>query len=302
MKKHSIRIMVACALIAGCAEKAHPVCDIDVHLEKSTYSVGEEVVFNFSGHADNIMFFSGEPGHAYDNRNVHFDDRPLFVKFRTYTDGKYDDNCRFMVSYDFNGTYDKDNLGSATWHDLTADFGFTTGANMDSEELDLKALLPETADMESPAYYLAFRYFDSDPDAPISNRWCIRSISVSSIDAEGAVVEKANMSSMGWTLVSAGSETPEPIWSVSTQLLAQGTKNGIKEVAGKDEWCISKAFKPNNIPPDTGEVVSFLSIEPDKHTYVYNKPGTYEAVFSCSSVWYNGSESKIVKKIINITE
>lgn len=302
MKKHSIWLLAACALTAGCVEKSHPVCDIDIHLEKNTYSVGEEVAFNFSGHADNILFFSGEPGHMYDNRNVNFDDRPLFVKFRTFTDGIYDDNCRFMVSYDFNGSYDKESLQSATWHDLTGDFGFTTGADMDSEELDLKTLLPETADMESPAFYLAFRYFDSDPEAPISNRWCIRSITVSSKDGEGVAVEIADMSSMGWTVVSTGSETPEPLWSVGTQLLAQGTKSGIKDVAGKDEWCVSKSFKPNNIPSDTGEVVSFLSIEPDKYTYVYNEPGTYEVVFSCSSVWYNGSESKIIKKIINITE
>lgn len=298
--KNILIASMTCVLVCGCLAKEKPVCNLTVSLEKDTYRVGEEVVFKFDGHSDNIVFFSGEPGHVYDNKDATFRDNPMMVKFRTFTDGAYDTNCQFLVSCDFSGIYDKDNVAAATWTEYTDDFGFTTGPNMDSNELDLKSLLPEDIkEMENPSIYLAFRYYDKDPEKPVSNRWCIRSISVKYPDVEGKMQEVANMSSMGWTLVNCGSIS---LWSVGSQLLAQGTTTAIYQTKGKDEWVISKAFTPNKVAPDSGEIIKFISVEPDKYAYVYDKPGTYEVVFDCSSVWYNGSAYKVIRKTITITE
>lgn len=185
--------LAASSALCGCFAKETPVCDIEVSTEKDSYAVGEEVVFTFSGNADNIVFYSGEPGHLYDRRAAHFADNPLKVKFRTATDGvlvggKPDNNFRFLVSTDFNGVFDAENVRTATWKDLTESFGVAAEGglvNTDSQELDLKELLPETAEMENPPFYLAFRYYDKDPEAPVKNRWVVRTYSVKSVGTDG---------------------------------------------------------------------------------------------------------------------
>ncbi len=299
--------------LCGCFAKETPVCDISVSTDKDTYAAGESVVFRFSGNADNIVFYSGEPGHVFDRKSAHFADNPLKVKFRTATDGtlvsgRPDNNFQFLVSTDFNGVFDAEDVKAATWNDFTEDFGVATEGglvNTDSKELDLKTLLPETSGVDDPAFYLAFRYFDRDPDAPVKNRWVVRTYSVKSIGTDGEETVLADKSqTMGWTTVSLGSDMgEEKLWSIgATQVMAEGQKNTTVAIKGKDEWLISKAFHPNLVSPDSGEVISFISISPSSYSYTFEKAGVYEVVFDCSSVWYNGSAAKVLRKTITITE
>ncbi len=305
--------LTALPFLCGCFSKETPVCDIEVTTEKETYAVGESVVFKFSGNADNIVFYSGEPGHSYDRKGAHFAENPLKVKFRTATDGvlvdgKPDDNFRFLVSTDFNGVFDAENVRAAKWTDLTDSFGVAAEGglvNTDSRELDLKELLPETAGVENPAFYLAFRYFDKDPDAPVKNRWVVRTYSVKSVGTDGEETVLADKSqTMGWQTVSLGADMgAEKLWSIGgTQVMAEGQKNVNYAIHGKDEWLISKAFYPNKVSPDSGEVISFISISPSSFSYSFSKPGIYNVAFDCSSVWYNGGASKLLRKTITITE
>ena len=305
--------LAALPALCGCFAKETPVCDIEVSTERETYAVGESVVFNFSGKADNIVFYSGEPGHSYDRKGAHFADNPMKVKFRTATDGvlvdgKPDDNFRFLVSTDFNGVFDAENVSAAKWTDLTDSFGVATEGglvNTDSKELDLKELLPETAGVENPVFYLAFRYFDKNPDAPVKNRWVVRTYSVKSVGTDGEETVLADKSqTMGWQTVSLGADMgAKKLWSIGdTQVMAEGQKAVNYAIRGKDEWLVSKAFYPDKVSPDSGEVISFISISPTSFSYSFSKPGVYNVAFDCSSVWYNGGSSKLIRKTITITE
>lgn len=305
--------LAASSALCGCFAKETPVCDIEVSTEKDSYAVGEEVVFTFSGNADNIVFYSGEPGHLYDRRAAHFADNPLKVKFRTATDGvlvggKPDNNFRFLVSTDFNGVFDAENVRTATWKDLTESFGVAAEGglvNTDSQELDLKELLPETAEMENPPFYLAFRYYDKDPEAPVKNRWVVRTYSVKSVGTDGEETVLADKSqTMGWQTIGLGTDMgTEKLWSVGgTQVMAEGQKNTNYAIHGKDEWLVSKAFYPNKVSPDTGEIIKFISSGLPSWSYSFSKAGVYEVAFDCSSVWYNGSGNKVLRKTITITD
>ena len=314
MEFKNLSILAAAGtLLCGCFAKETPVCDIEVSTERETWAAGESVVFSFSGNADNIVFWSGEPGHSYDRKSAHFADNPLLVKFRTATDGvlvdgKPDSNFKFLVSTDFSGSYDAAGVNAATWADLTDSFGIAEEGglvNTDSKELDLKELLPETRNMENPSFYLAFRYFDRNPDAPVKNRWVVRTYSVKSTGADGNYEILADKSqTMGWTTVGLGTDMgEEKLWSVGgTQVMAEGQKNATWTIHGKDEWLISKAFHPNEVTPDSGEIVKSMNISPSSHTHVFSTPGIYEVVFECSSVWYNGSRTKVIRKTVTITE
>ena len=177
--------------------------------------------------------------------------------------------------------------------------------NTDSKELDLKELLPETAGVENPVFYLAFRYFDKNPDAPVKNRWVVRTYSVKSVGTDGEETVLADKSqTMGWQTVSLGADMgAEKLWSIGgTQVMAEGQKAVNYAIRGKDEWLVSKAFYPDKVSPDSGEVISFISISPTSFSYSFSKPGVYNVAFDCSSVWYNGGSSKLIRKTITITE
>ena len=66
-------VAVLCVLsaAAGCEQAdIYSEVDFNVTLDAgNTYQVGDPVVFNISGDPDNLIFYSGEPGHEYIYRN-----------------------------------------------------------------------------------------------------------------------------------------------------------------------------------------------------------------------------------------
>lgn len=288
-------------LLSSCLGEDKPVCTTVITTDKDSYAAGEEITFHLEGHSDQIVFFSGESGHVYDNSSYHYDDNALLVSFVSYQDGAtpVHNNCQFLVSYDFDGNYTPEGVAAATWNDCSDAFGFTTtGANTASRELDLKEVLPESKRLENPTYYMAFRYYDMDPEHPVNNRWCIRSIDVKRVLLDGKEEILGAVSTGGWVeVVISGCA----LWSVGTvQLLALGSTTAIYQTPAKDSWVITRGFAPNKMDPDSGEVIKSLHVDPGTFSYTYSEPGTYEAVFYCSSVRYNGSARKVVRKTITV--
>ncbi|MGV8090436.1 MAG: DUF5017 domain-containing protein [Mangrovibacterium sp.] len=95
--------------------------EFDVWTDSDTYAVGEEITFHFSGDPQNIAFWSGELGHIYANRDRTSEQGAIqTVQFTSLAgEGAQNDNLSFLVSTDFNGTYDAANLAKATWTDIT---------------------------------------------------------------------------------------------------------------------------------------------------------------------------------------
>lgn len=95
--------------------------EFDVWTDSDTYAVGEEITFHFSGDPQNIAFWSGELGHIYANRDRTSEQGAIqTVEFTSLTgEGAQNDNLSFLVSTDFNGTYDAANLAKATWTNIT---------------------------------------------------------------------------------------------------------------------------------------------------------------------------------------
>lgn len=286
-------------LLQSCLGESVPECSVSIDVDKESYDAGESVTFKIEGKTDQIVFFSGESGHCYDNSTYHFEDNDFNVGFVSYHDGvsPVHNNCQFLVSYDFAGNYSPEGLAAATWTDCSDDFGFTvTGANTESNTLNLKDILPDSRSIENPTYYLAFRYFDIDPEHPVSNRWCIRSINVARVLPNGEEEVMGQVRTCGWVEVVVGGCS---MWDIgSVQLLAKGTTSSIHQTQGKDVWVVTKAFSPNKMAPDSGEIIKTINTGINTYTYTYSAPGTYEAVFYCSSVRYNGKSDKVIRKTI----
>src|SRR5690242_9205360 len=68
--KHRIYLgLIALIALAGCKKLSVDAPEFDVSIEKTTYKVGEEVNFRFSGNPDLISVYRGIAGENYDFRN-----------------------------------------------------------------------------------------------------------------------------------------------------------------------------------------------------------------------------------------
>ena len=162
MKVNILTILASALALAACTDNA-PEATLGVALDHSSYKAGEPVTFHLSGDPDNIVFYSGEPGHEYDLRDREYADNALRLDFVSYTDYSTTviPNMQVFISSDFNGVYDADNLAAANWTDVTADFILpsVTSSNTPSGSVDLTKYVAAGKDV---MVYIAFRYHDID--------------------------------------------------------------------------------------------------------------------------------------------
>lgn len=295
MKLHNVILASILAVGAvSCSEEA-PDSKLTV-TAVGAFKAGEPVTFKISGDADNIVFYSGEVGHEYGLRDRLYADNDLMVDFVSYTDQStgIHPNFQVLVSNDFNGVYDAENVAAATWTDVTGEFALPskTGANTPSGEVNLKRYAGEADDA---LVYFAFRYYDMDGVAQ-KNRWVVRSMNIRKVSPEGQETLLADIKTAGWQNVALSGSMA---WTLpGTQLLAAGNT----ATSDKDAWVISKGFDVRAAEPSTGIVLKNIATDLSSYQYVYEKPGTYNAVFAATSVWYNSSTSSTTSVKVTITD
>lgn len=281
--------------LSACTNEA-PDAALNVHIDGTQCKAGVPVNFKIDGKADNIVFYSGEPGHEYSLRDRLFADNDLMVDFVSFTDQSTDvhKNFQILVSSDFNGIYDAENVAAATWTDVTDKFTLpdVRSKNTPSGEVNLK----EYAGTENDdLIYIAFRYYDKDGVA-VKNRWVVRSINIVKVSPEGGRFLLADIKTAGWKNV-AMSGTAK--WTLpGSQLLAAGNTS----TSDKDMWAVSAGFNIHTSEPSTGVILKNIATDLDTYQYTYTEPGTYEAVFASSSVWYNSESTSIAKVTVTVTE
>lgn len=282
-------------MLAGCANEA-PESVLTVTVEGGGAKAGEPVCFRIDGNADNIVFYSGEPGHEYSLRDRLYADNDLMVDFVSYTDQStgVHPNFQLLVSSDFDGIYEPENVAAATWTDVTDRFTLpsVTGQNTPSGSVNLKEF---AGDDNEDLIYFAFRYYDKD-GVPQRNRWVVRSINITKVSPEGSATELATIKTAGWqNVIMSGTGK----WTLpGSQLLAAGNVS----TSDKDMWAVSAGFNIHTSEPSTGIALKNIATELPEYRYVYTEPGVYEAVFASSSVWYNSENHSLTSVTVTVTE
>lgn len=150
----------AAICLAGCnAEEKVETPDFMATTSGTVFKVGEPVVFTFAGDPDFIIFYSGEPGNAYDYRDRdRIEKAETTLSFLTQTKaGKKGNanpaNAPVFYSTDFDGTYTEESLDKATWTDLSDKFVLPTDTeqSVPAGTLYIDNLFPEDG---SPLYLL----------------------------------------------------------------------------------------------------------------------------------------------------
>lgn len=71
MKKLVYTVLTGLSLLffSHCEKVETTDPDFDVMADRATYPVGEDISFSFTGNADFLVFYSGEPGKDYSHRS-----------------------------------------------------------------------------------------------------------------------------------------------------------------------------------------------------------------------------------------
>ncbi|MDX9880486.1 MAG: DUF5017 domain-containing protein [Prolixibacteraceae bacterium] len=170
MKIKIFNLVIGLIVITGCSmelEVDEPTLDVSV--ESTTVQVGQEILFNFAGQADNIYFYSGELLKDYsfkDGRIIQVADSGAVVSFTSAVSGGTQENqLSVLYSTNFNGNYnDLASVKAATWVDITSNFKLGTSATfLASGPFDISELI-----VAGKPIYFAFKYTNRPQ---IENGW-----------------------------------------------------------------------------------------------------------------------------------
>lgn len=294
--RNLIYLLMVVFILISCAKEKVETPSLEVATASLTYKAGDTVIFNFTGNPDNIIFYSGEPGHSYAFRERTSAENDLQINFKTFVQfGLIYKNLQLLVSNDFNGITDTTNVRAATWKDISDRAVFSTGQdNTPSGTISLK----EFADPKNTAarIYVAFKYADyKKPQG--QNRWVIRTFEANNISPDSVVSPLAALSTAGWKAYDF--KNTAFVWAVTTTQLLMPNSN--KDAADNEDWVISKGFDPFSIKPDAGIALKNISTTLSSYKYRYTKPGTYKVVFDVSAVRYNGEKRATKELTLTIT-
>jgi hypothetical protein len=289
MKK--ILFFVATALICSCQKRDVVVTpDFNVTPEKLTYKVGETVNFNITGNPDNIVFWSGVPGKKYEfkDRTVEAGAK-LFIYFNSYQQFVVHNDMTVLVSNNYNGINDVNNVNAATWVDITNRVVLSNGADQTpSGRTDLTEF---TAGNKSVT--LAFRYTTTQLRA--QTRWVIRTFNAEKEDKDGGVTNIATLATAGWTQLSFAN--PAVIWTITTaQLLCGGSTTALD-----DDWVFTKSFNVTAATPDQGVAIKNTATSLSTYSTVYTTPGIYKLTFVATNASYVNQESQLKEMTLTVT-
>jgi hypothetical protein len=247
--------------------------DFDVTVNKTTVNTKEALVFTFTGSANIITFYSGEPGKEYKYKDrFEAKGRPE-MQFTSYSQyGPQPNTLQLLVSSDFRNVFDIEALGQSTWKDITSRATLSTGAdNTLSGTIDLS----DVTSPDTPAY-IAFRY--TAKKLTVSQpTWTIKNVVVNNRLEDNSVVEIANSSNLSWGAIDVLNNTKS--WtSGTTQIQIAGGAIGTDD---NEDWIISKPLSLNRIQRSLGTSVKSnpTALQTTYGFIGYTTPGTYTVTF-----------------------
>ncbi len=266
----------------------------DVTVDQTTYNANDTVTFNFEGNPDYVDFYSGEVGAKYKFSDRKPEVGEPIMNFTSLKTGNSLAKMELFISNDFNGNYEKEFVESATWHNLTADAVFSTGALVSSGDISLK----DYNSTDKPVY-LAF--VSSKPEDVLNQLFTnsIRSLNITNILSDGSTYNVNPGTNLeGWENVNFILEDLRWYVNSSNQLSINSiTANKAME---NEDWAISGAIDLNRVIPDKAVSIKNMAMTmPIKQDYVFSTPGTYTVSFVAHN--QTATDRKEVVKEITIT-
>jgi hypothetical protein len=309
MKNILFALLGLSMLITACNKMQVDAPGLQITPQSTTLKAGDTAVFNFTGYADYISFYSGEPGRNYDKKdsftkagaNPEFQfSSAVSAPGTGITTGN---NLSILVSTDFNGVYDTTNVRKATWTDITSRATLaTTTTTVASPVINLNDLKVEGKQM-----YVAYKYITSNPTLK-QRQWTISNFIFRSRFPDGSVYTHATSNSDAvFTPVNLAGDSAT--WSAGTTLVHTGLNANYPV---DEDWAISKAFdlsKATSLDATKGssDALGVVTVKnlgltgtvPANFKWKYATAGNYKAVFVIRNA--TSSDMKQVVQTFNIT-
>ena len=305
MKNKTIyAILLLGLIVSACSKQDYKIetPSFNVVPQKVVCKVGEPIVFDMSGSADLVMFYSGEFGndYAYHDRGRLTQAR-MNLSFETQatTSGSA---RRFNPAYtpvsystDFNGVCDFENMNAAQWNDISSMFEFPPVDGMvdvnngkmvvASGNGDLTDLFPS---QETPIYLRFYYKVNKYEAASGIGRTAIKisNFNINGITQTGSIplysisdIPWDTVRAESWNTVTSGNDkTYFPPQRDYLQFQCEWNAQQDREL-----WMIAgPIYMAEEINSGVEPAVCIKAVaDPDLHTYSYSytTPGTYKPTF-----------------------
>lgn len=300
--RHISSLLAVAVLMASCDKRDKlDTPDFNVSTAKTTYKVGDSVVFNFTGSPDIITFYSGVAGSEYKFRDrTELEGGTTFMSFSSRVlYGSQLNNVRVMASTNFSGKYDTNAVKAASWTEITDRFTMATAAS-GAVGVEMQSGVANISDLVQPGkpLYISYRYVGEKPPGSTATQrtWRIMSFNLNNSYPDGSVVSLSNLFGAGW--VNVDFQNPANFWkNETTPGYLQFAPNG--SLVESEDWAISKPFYVAKVDPDKGVAIKeYMALKKD-HVFIYPKAGTYKVTFVGANT--NAKEVKPVVKEMEIT-
>lgn len=294
-------------LFASCNPDKVDSLDFDVTLRNDVQEIyaGDEIIFDFSGNPDYIVFYSGEDGSKYANKDrLKVDVESMSLAYtikQQYTEVAYQNRAimEIYLSEDFNGAYTADGIAKATWIKLSG-----------TEEGQLKVptcpntrveTVSDEADFslyKQQKFYLAFHY--QTPEVPgiekSQPRVDVQPLTLTK-KVEGSTITMSNPAKeFGFNYIFLKGKSQNNFSADDSKLLFQPQNTIDAEV---DVWAISQQIDAASVAPDQGEPIKSLDMKSPSYSYRYTTPGEYTVTFvALNANQWNSKDTVREMKII----
>lgn len=285
--------------------------DFDVSLQnpETTVKVGEPVTFAFSGDPDYLIFYSGEYGKKYANRNrTKADVESLILKYNLelkYARINYRNGLKVLISEDFNGIYDEENIKQATWSDMDGQLKVPVieSSYEGYQHGEVRDIVVDMGNYKDKKFYLALRYEMSPltEDEIANNQVHPDAYFYPKLQqsVDGKTIEKTspkNDFGFGFVRIKYNSNSSDN----PTQTVVDDQRVSINGRKGKDGtyiWAVSQAVDASKVNADEGLSIKSLSYSLPSYTHIYNEPGEYTVTFVArnANAWNCTEQIKEIK-------
>ena len=313
---YSLLLMTG-GLFAACNPDSVDEVNFNVTTEGNVKEVfvGDPVTFALEGKPDYIIFYSGEFGNRYSDKNrseVELTSATLSATLglRCWTGALLRGQRLFAyVSEDFSGVYTTEGIEAATWTEITGtgegQLRYPTCATTwdDSATSTIDML-----DYQDKPFYLAFQYsVPGDPNATGNQpRVLVTPLSIDKVTTEGEKLKMDNplrefafqyVQKKGGLLTSTTNSGSLPISDTSVGFQPN---NAIGREM--DIWAVSQRINLKSATSSTGIPVKTLNSKISSYTYTYLTPGEYTATFIASNANMWNSENVVKEMKITVKE
>ncbi|ADY51259.1 hypothetical protein Pedsa_0683 [Pseudopedobacter saltans DSM 12145] len=303
--------------------------DFDVQVEKTTYKVGENILFKLQGEPRYINFFSGEVGNDYDYLNNSRYVKNNFFSFYFTLQYQYpttEQQVEVFLLKDFDGDRSDynviSNLGSDKKIDVTNRYPLVTARNGESGISNK----PNLMDLVKPGdkFNIAIRYRKRAPNTAGATIWFSNlklyySNGVNSSETalslkndflqycacnENKIPTRSENRSYNTAPTQYIIMWPNTTATVNTANTAAGyTKYSV--ASEQDEYWVTKQYTVEDgfeIKDWSKPIKSYTDPKLTFYNYVYQNPGTYKVVFEAKNASAKGMKSLTKEVILTITE